>query len=158
MPSRTIEIYGIEPNAYENGVLDVGIACSKGTYVRSLARDIARASGTFGSLETLDRIRVGNIKKNQCVSHIDFEKNPTAYLKDGQDISELLFEFPFLFLLPKYQADFLSGKTISESWFDNTKDTMQNGTFLVFLGKERIAGVIEKTDMTYSYQCVFSDL
>jgi tRNA pseudouridine55 synthase len=39
--------------------IDFDVACSKGTYVRVLAADLARALGTVGHLEALRRTRVG---------------------------------------------------------------------------------------------------
>ena len=39
--------------------LDIGIVCGKGTYIRSLAADLASALGTVGHLTALCRIRVG---------------------------------------------------------------------------------------------------
>ena len=39
--------------------LEFEVACSKGTYVRSLAEDIARACGTVGHVESLRRLGLG---------------------------------------------------------------------------------------------------
>lgn len=39
--------------------LDFEVACSKGTYVRSLAEDLARAFGTVGHVDSLRRIGLG---------------------------------------------------------------------------------------------------
>lgn len=41
---------------------------SKGTYIRSLARDIARAVGTFGHVTHLSRIKAGPFRENQAIS------------------------------------------------------------------------------------------
>ncbi len=40
--------------------IDVSIACAKGYYVRSLARDLAERLGTFGHLTSLRRMRSGS--------------------------------------------------------------------------------------------------
>ncbi len=42
------------------GAFDIGVDCSSGTYIRSLAADIARALGTAGHLARLRRTRVGD--------------------------------------------------------------------------------------------------
>ncbi len=39
--------------------VDIRVSCSKGTYIRSLARDIALACGTVAHLSSLRRVRVG---------------------------------------------------------------------------------------------------
>ena len=40
------------------------ISCSKGTYIRAIARDIAYDLNTFGYLESLKRISIGEFDKN----------------------------------------------------------------------------------------------
>jgi tRNA pseudouridine55 synthase len=54
---RRVMIYDLRILSEEPLVLEV--TCSKGTYIRSLARDIAQALGTVGHLAHLVRTRVG---------------------------------------------------------------------------------------------------
>ena len=49
------------------------IQCGKGTYIRSLARDIGEALGSGAHLLSLRRTRVGNISVEQCWTMEDFE-------------------------------------------------------------------------------------
>ncbi len=42
-------------------------ACGKGTYIRSLARDLAKACGTLGHVVTLRRISVGSFGLNRAI-------------------------------------------------------------------------------------------
>ena len=44
------------------------VTCSKGTYVRSLARDIANALGTHGHVVALRRVAVGKFHVNRAIS------------------------------------------------------------------------------------------
>lgn len=44
------------------------IVCSKGTYIRALARDIGQALGSGAYLLSLRRTRIGNIKAEDCMS------------------------------------------------------------------------------------------
>lgn len=67
LPSRNIEIYSIELTAYElteNGkhlkTATLDVHCSKGTYVRSLCRDIAHSCGSTGFVGALRRTQVGH--------------------------------------------------------------------------------------------------
>ena len=55
LPERQVEIFALELVAMEAGHADFHVHCSKGTYVRSLARDIARAVGTVGHVARLCR-------------------------------------------------------------------------------------------------------
>ena len=48
------------------------VTCGKGTYMRALARDIARALGTVGHVASLRRTRVGPFAEEQAISLEDF--------------------------------------------------------------------------------------
>ena len=58
-PPRHIVIHRLELAGMEPGRLQFEVDCSKGTYVRSLAEDIARACGTVGHVHSLRRLRLG---------------------------------------------------------------------------------------------------
>ncbi|MCZ6499944.1 MAG: tRNA pseudouridine(55) synthase TruB [Gammaproteobacteria bacterium] len=57
--ARDIEIYGLELLNQEADVLQLDVACSKGTYIRTLIEDIARALGTVAHVIVLRRLCVG---------------------------------------------------------------------------------------------------
>lgn len=59
MPERDIEIKEISLISYEDGILVFSSTVSKGTYIRSLGRDIAYRLNTVGSLIKLRRTEVG---------------------------------------------------------------------------------------------------
>lgn len=46
--------------------IDIHVTCSKGTYIRALARDIGRALGSGAHLTALRRTRVGNFREADC--------------------------------------------------------------------------------------------
>jgi tRNA pseudouridine55 synthase len=56
--AREIEIFRLEQKASTQAHLDLEVLCSKGTYVRTLAEDIARALGTCGHVQALRRVYV----------------------------------------------------------------------------------------------------
>jgi tRNA pseudouridine55 synthase len=56
---RRVTIFEIEVRRWEQPVVSLRVRCSKGTYIRSLARDLGAALGTGGSLQRLVRTRVG---------------------------------------------------------------------------------------------------
>lgn len=56
----------------ENMQLSLRIVCSKGTYIRALARDIGEALQSGAHLIALRRTRVGDIKVEQCMQVEDF--------------------------------------------------------------------------------------
>lgn len=52
---RDIEIFELTPLAQAESSVELDVLCSKGTYVRTLAEDIARALGTCGHVSALRR-------------------------------------------------------------------------------------------------------
>lgn len=62
IPSRLVTVHDIKVVAAEKDRVDFKIECSKGTYIRALARDIAHELGTIGYVQKLSRISVGEYK------------------------------------------------------------------------------------------------
>ena len=52
---REIEIFELTPVSQTDDAMELDVLCSKGTYVRTLAEDIARALGTCGHVTALRR-------------------------------------------------------------------------------------------------------
>jgi tRNA pseudouridine55 synthase len=56
---RPVTIYRIEVTHYDWPTLDLSIDCGRGTYIRSIARDLGEVLGVGGYLTQLRRTRVG---------------------------------------------------------------------------------------------------
>ncbi len=99
-------IYGIEIINYEGGKLDLRVDCSRGTYMRSLARDIGKACGSAATLGAIARTRVGNF----------FIKNATTLrkLKNGEKEGFIELKDAILFpsLVIENSLSFLNGADI----------------------------------------------
>ena len=53
---------------YQLPVITIRVVCSKGTYIRALARDIGQALDSGAHLIALERIRVGDVTLDQCLN------------------------------------------------------------------------------------------
>jgi tRNA pseudouridine55 synthase len=60
MQARKVSIYSMEITKIELPKVYFRVVCSKGTYIRSLARDFGKALGTGAYLDSLTRTRIGN--------------------------------------------------------------------------------------------------
>lgn len=68
MPEREIEIYELELLAMlPNNQSKFKVRCSKGTYVRTLGKDLASELGTFGYLQELRRTKCGVFSLNDKI-------------------------------------------------------------------------------------------
>lgn len=52
----------------------VRVVCSKGTYIRALARDIGEALHSGAHLTALQRTRVGDVRLEDCLNPLDFKE------------------------------------------------------------------------------------
>lgn len=68
LKAKLLVIDEIELLEYSPTSIVVRVVCSKGTYIRALARDIGQALNSGGHLTALRRTRVGNIYIDQCMA------------------------------------------------------------------------------------------
>jgi tRNA pseudouridine55 synthase len=73
---RPVVIDTLELLEHNGDSSELEMTCEKGTYVRALARDLARALGTRGHVIALHRSRVGPFSDAIAVSIEDIERNP----------------------------------------------------------------------------------
>ena len=64
-----IELMSFDPETMQ---MQIRVSCGKGTYIRSLARDIGEALGSGAHLTQLCRTRVGNVKLEDCLTFDSF--------------------------------------------------------------------------------------
>lgn len=80
LPTKTVEIHNIElidiPNIVENH-LEFTIKCtvSKGTYIRSLVRDIGKKLNTVATMKELTRTKQGNFSLDNAYTLEDIDNN-----------------------------------------------------------------------------------
>jgi len=85
LQAKPVRIDEIELTHFDPATMQMSIrvACGKGTYIRSLARDIGEALGSGAYLTALCRTRVGNITIDDCLTLDEFP----AWL-DSQQIED----------------------------------------------------------------------
>lgn len=73
---RDIEVYSLVFLSYENNTISFLASVSKGTYLRTLGEDLAKALKTCGHLINLTRLKVGNfsLENASSVSEVSKEK------------------------------------------------------------------------------------
>ena len=78
--ARRVCIDAFDVDAEASDIIAFRVACSKGTYVRVLAQDIAAALGTVGHLETLRRVRFGTFHIADAISLDAIGHSPTRLI------------------------------------------------------------------------------
>lgn len=72
---KTLVIDEIELLEYKMPEIVVRVVCSKGTYIRALARDIGEALNSGGHLTALRRTQIGDIRVEDCLQYDNFVEN-----------------------------------------------------------------------------------
>ena len=71
---KQIRIDSIELLSFELPKMTIRVVCGKGTYIRSLARDIGEALGSGAHLTALARTRIGEYKLEDCINPETFNE------------------------------------------------------------------------------------
>lgn len=161
LPARTVTIRRLEMTAYEAPYGLFEIECSKGTYIRSLARDIAAAAGSCAHVVALRRTGVGAFRLENAVFSDYLEpftlnsrgRIQSVSVRSAAGNPDLIAGAvkPFLpgsavecglfpaVLLQKYAGSFYAGRPLRREWFiceyDNIpgKNTLiHDGDYAVF--------------------------
>lgn len=175
MPPRQVTIYSIDTLSITGTdtvqELTVRVRCSSGTYIRSLARDIARHCGSCAYLTALRRTAIGPFRLDDAAGASllgDFsmsvpalygkgDKPPQAHADDilkslrvfTKEISRSI-GLPFVDLNPLCEQGFFSGQKMHQSWFNVSVFSGQTAVFL----RDMYVGIVEWTGKKPSYVCV----
>jgi tRNA pseudouridine55 synthase len=68
LQAKTLTIDEIELLEYALPIVKIRVVCSKGTYIRALARDIGMALDSGAHLIALERTRIGEVTLDMCMS------------------------------------------------------------------------------------------
>ena len=84
LPKREVTIYDIELLEYEGDTIKFRVLVSKGTYIRSLIRDIAEKLNTYASMSDLNRTKQGifDINNSYSLEDINNDKYELLTYKD----------------------------------------------------------------------------
>jgi len=158
--------------------LHIRVSCSKGTYIRSLARDIGLSCGSCAYLVALRRLSVGPFnlknafgfellsnfavafeKKTQQI-FLNYEKNIDDYkVVFTKKLCEDL-DFVYLEIKPEFKQSFLYGRDIKTTWFydfdEKRMNILKNDVIFIFYF-DCLLGIIEYSEPCYKYRCVLKE-
>jgi tRNA pseudouridine55 synthase len=110
LESRPVRIYSIKLLHYDYPSLELCVDCGKGTYIRSLARDLGQRLGVGAFVETLRRTRVGPFSAEEAVNT---EMKPADVHSGLLPLSLAVSELPRLELDTGQTRCLAHGQTIS---------------------------------------------
>ena len=104
--------------------------CSKGTYIRTLCKDIGQALGCGGCMESLRRVSAGEYTIDEAVplAQLLEAENPESYLRP---VDSMFRNYPAVTLTPKQETRCRNGNSFSIALEDGTYRVYgQNEDFL----------------------------
>ena len=104
---REIDISKLILLNYSKNIIKIEVTCSKGTYIRTLAEDIANKLGMEGYLTELRRTKIGKLNINEAFSIENILTLPSDKRKSCIKPTEVLVDrYPKLILLDS-EVDFI---------------------------------------------------
>lgn len=109
VPVREVEIYSLTILHTGTRFFVLDVVCSRGTYIRSLAKDIAGKLGTTGVLADLHRLRIGTFSVWDAMPLEQITKDPQSAIEAFIPLSEAFSFIPHIYLPPHLAKFFRNG-------------------------------------------------
>jgi tRNA pseudouridine55 synthase len=106
--ARSITIYGLTLLGFERGIARVRVACSEGTYVRTLCEDLGKAIGLPVHMGSLVREGSGPFVLFEARTLDEIADRP----RDAIIPPEHIIPFPTIVLDLRHSADFRAGRVV----------------------------------------------
>ena len=158
MKKRPVVIHKLELLDWQPPFADIFVHCSSGTYIRSLARDIALAAGSRAHLCALTRTKIAGFSLDDAFKG-SFSENCLETADFLRPIDKTVIEtlsLP-LFEVQKSEAEkIIHGKPL-EPILEGRDACLPEGntSAAVFCG-EKLAAIVEKADGRWKYGCVMT--
>ena len=128
---RPITIHELTLLGMDAEGIHLRVRCSKGTYIRTLCKDIGEALGCGGCMAALRRVEAGEYTQTEAVPlQVLLEtENPEQYLRP---VDSMFRNYPQVSLSPKQETRCRNGNSFSVQMEDGTYRAYgQNGDFLM---------------------------
>ena len=129
--SRSVTIHRLECLSFDGTFAKLLVHCSKGTYIRTLCKDIGEALGCGGCMEALRRVAAGSYTQQQAVplQTLIETQTPEQYLAPVDSMVEM---YPRVDLTDKQELRCRNGNAFSVVLPDGTYRAYgKNGAFLM---------------------------
>lgn len=103
--ARPVEIHELEILEMNLPVVKMRVACSKGTYIRTLCSDIGEKLGCGGTMQSLQRTRVGGftLEKALTLGELQEKKDAGVLETVAIPVDEVFSEYPALHVREEYR-------------------------------------------------------
>ncbi len=136
LPKTTVNIYSLELLDYTNNIITFKTTVSKGTYIRSLIKDICLKLNTIGTMNSLIRTKQGNFSITNSYTLEDINNNNYHLLNIKEFLNYPVIELPNLIL-----NKVLNGNSITNTF------NIKNYVIFTYQNKEIAIYKLNKKDL-----------
>jgi len=142
LQERPVSVYNYEIKKWEPPYLHVKVNCSKGTYIRSLARDLGRSVSSRAYVHELQRTKVGvwNVENSVLPENIDPDKD----ILSGKNLFKQINSINIYDVNNVQAGKILNGFPIIK-WMEKG-NILLNGYTAIFNNNNFLALVLKKDD------------
>ncbi|MCA0354677.1 MAG: tRNA pseudouridine(55) synthase TruB [Chloroflexi bacterium] len=112
LPARPITIEQLDLLAWDAQQLTIAVDCSKGTYIRAIARDIGALLGCGAHLTALRRTRAGAFDLSNSISLAELDQQPEAFAAALLPPQAAIANWPLINLADAVVADVRMGRVV----------------------------------------------
>ena len=133
---RPITIHELEFLGFQEGMVKLRVRCSKGTYVRTLCKDIGEALGCGGCMAALRRTAAGSYDLSEAVplDTLLTARNPEQYLRG---VDTMFSRYPAVTLTPNQETRCRNGNAFSLALPDGTYRAYSGAGEFLMLAKTK---------------------
>lgn len=135
---RTVTIYAITVLGFEDGAVRLRVACSEGTYIRTLCEDIGRSIGVAAHMGALLREASGPFVLAESVLLEDVIDNPEGALIAPEHV----IPFPTIVLDHRAATDFRAGRIVPLAGGSGDKHVFVRDSARVLVGVGETLGAL----------------
>jgi tRNA pseudouridine55 synthase len=133
-----VRVYRLELLRYEYPRLHLEVTCGKGTYVRSLARDLGERLGCGALVEMLRRTHIGPFAESEAVT---LDDGPELARRRLLPLAQAVLELPRVVLEPAALGALRNGQAVPWRWEEEPQPLAPDAEVAVFDAAGRLAGV-----------------
>ncbi|MCL2139279.1 MAG: tRNA pseudouridine(55) synthase TruB [Treponema sp.] len=172
MQKRPVNVYSLELRSWQPPFASIFVHCSGGTYIRSLARDIALAAGSRGSLSALLRTQVAGFRLKDACSVSAEGSSATGSSATGNSATGSSAELkilpinkkvmqtlglPCIDIAPEHMQKISQGKPLAQILKNTAIETQSGEKTAALLCGDALAAIIEQQNSKWNYGYVNAD-
>lgn len=136
LPKRKVTIYNLELISFNKDIITFKVKVSKGTYIRSLIKDICNKLNINGTMNNLIRIKQGNFTLEEAYKIEDIKNNNYKLLNIKEFLDYKVIELP----------DNLINKVLNGNTISNTFN-IDNRVIFTYKSKDIAIYEVDKKDL-----------